>query len=149
MSDTNTAPTTAGTPAAQAPDANSAPATDEAIRWFATREECEANKPAEPGKKRVFGVTRPNGVTSWAWTNGYDSTLAAAARADGYTVTLAGKTKTWVVTADQVKARLAAFSDDELKALGLSRQPAPTPAAAPATDPTPAPTPAPKGKGKK
>jgi hypothetical protein len=54
------------------------------------------------------------------WANGYDNSLSIAARIDGYTATTG---QTAPVTKEAVAAKLAAFSDEELAALGLSRKP--------------------------
>jgi hypothetical protein len=59
--------------------------------------------------------------------DGYDSSLAAVARADGYVVSLA----TAEASEDAVKAALAGLSDEQLQALGLQRSPAPTTATKP------------------
>lgn len=94
--------------------------TDTMAKVYATREECEAAKPTELGKKKLYCVTRPDGSTCWLWTDGYASAAYTVARIDGYTVSTAGKTKE--VTKEAVAAKLASFTDEELQALGLSRK---------------------------
>jgi hypothetical protein len=141
MSDQNTQP--------QAPAANtSAPAdaTQQATdttrdelprKLFATRDEAEAAKPANPPKNtRAFQISKGGVVLGWILAIGYDPAISRAAQLDGYS---ASSGKTAPVTKEAVAAKLAQFTDDELAAMGLSR----TPAA-----PTPT-TPTTKGKGKK
>jgi hypothetical protein len=94
-------------------------AQDTTAKMDATRAEADANKPADLGKKRLYCVTRPDGSTCWLWSDGYASAAHTVTRADGYTVST-GKTKE--VTKEAVAAKLAAFTDDELAAMGLSRK---------------------------
>src|SRR5256885_627491 len=91
---------------------------EETTKFFATREECEANKPKDVGKKQVYGVSK-DGKTRWLWAAGYVNAIDAAARADGYMVSKGNKKE---VTKEAVAAKLAEFTDDELAAMGLSRR---------------------------
>src|SRR5262245_43801797 len=61
------------------PDAQ---ATEEQVKTYSTKEECEANKPTNVGKKKPFGVTK-DGVTRWLWAAGYVNAMDAIARLDG------------------------------------------------------------------
>jgi len=94
-------------------------ATDSTAKIFATKAEAEANKPDPLGKKKLFSVTRPDGTTRWTWSPGYTNAAAEIAREDGYMVST-GTAKE--VTREQVAAKLATFTDDELAAMGLSRK---------------------------
>jgi hypothetical protein len=87
------------------------------VKLYDDRAAAESAKPTE-GKKRLFEVAK-DGKSRWLWANGYDHALATAARADGYSV---GTGNTKEVTKEAVAARLAQFTDDELAAMGLTRQ---------------------------
>jgi len=89
-------------------------------KLYATRAEADAAKPADaPKSLRVYEVTKAGTPMGFMLGRGYDPCLAALARRDGYAVST-GQTKE--VTKEAVAAKLAEFTDDELKALGLSRK---------------------------
>jgi hypothetical protein len=91
-------------------------------KLYATRAECEANKPTDATKNhKPYEISKNGAVVGWIWARGYDNALAGAARIDGYTASL-GNSAT--VTKAAVAAKLLEFSDDELAAMGLSRKPA-------------------------
>src|SRR5437016_9435036 len=114
MSETITNPTENTAPETQAP----AVSRDELPRkLFATRDEALAAVPANPPKNtRAFEVTVKGEVKGWILAIGYDPAISRAAQLDGYSAS-AGKTAP--VTKEAVAAKLAEFSDDDLKALGL------------------------------
>jgi hypothetical protein len=123
-------------------------------KLFATREEAEAAKPANPPKNtKAFQISKGGQVLGWILAIGYDPAISRAAQLDGYSAS-SGKAPA-VVTKEAVAAKIASFTDDELAAMGLTRAPAqPAPATAPTpTTPAPAaptvPTTTTKGKGRK
>lgn len=109
-----------------------AAASDEAaVKFFATKAEAEAAKPAAPSKKKLYEVAK-GGASRWCWANGYDHALASAARADGYTASH-GAAKAAPPTKESTAAFLDAMSDSDRAAFLAKYMPAPT---------------APKGRGK-
>ena len=91
-------------------------------KMYATRAECEANKPTDATKNhKVFEVAKAGATVGFIWARGYDNALACTARLEGFTASLGGKTAP--VTKEAVAAKLASFTDDELTALGLTRKP--------------------------
>lgn len=109
-----------------APEVNGAPApaADAAadklpLVMYADRAAAEAARPADaPDSLRPFAVTHSGAVKGWVLARGYDHGLATVARIDGYTISTGGNT---AVTKAAVAAKLAAFTDEELAALGLAR----------------------------
>src|SRR5262245_29912989 len=90
------------------------------VKLYATKAECEAAKPSDaPKSLKAFEVAKDGAVVGWMLGRGYDPCLAALARRDGYSVST-GNTKE--VTKEAVAAKLAEFTDEELKALGLQRK---------------------------
>src|SRR4051812_20461556 len=97
-------------------------ANSEAAKLYATRDEAEANKPADATKNhKVFEVSKAGAAVGFLWARGYDNALALTARIDGYSASLGSGAP---VTKEAVAAKLTSFSDDDLAALGLSRKPA-------------------------
>jgi hypothetical protein len=95
-------------------------AAEEQRKLYATKAEAEAAKPADAAKSlKPFEVLHNGTSKGWVLARGYDNALSIIARIDGYTVST-GQTKE--VTKETVVAKLATFSDDELKALGLTRK---------------------------
>ena len=91
------------------------------VKVYASKAECEANKPADaPKGMRPFEVSKAGTVVGWINGRGYDHCLAQLARLDGYTVSTGVKAAP--VTKEAVAAKLSEFSDAELLALGLSRK---------------------------
>jgi hypothetical protein len=104
-----------------APQATEATRDELPRKLFATREEAEAAKPANPPKNtKAFQISEGDQVLGWILAIGYDPAISRAAQLAGYSAST-GKTKE--VTKDAVAAKLASFSDDELAAMGLSRTP--------------------------
>jgi hypothetical protein len=122
MADQNDTAATA-TPADQG---TTSPNTDQAAeaapaKFYPTRTEAEANKPADATKNhKVFEVAKAGAAVGYLWARGYDNALALTARLDGYSASLGSNTP---VTKEAVAAKLAEFTDDELAAMGLARKP--------------------------
>lgn len=97
-------------------------AAQEQPKFYATREECEPNRPesAKSDAWKVFGVTKPNGEVVYLWAFTGIQAVNDVARADGYTASAASK-RAPVSKAD-VASKLRTFTDEELAALGLSRR---------------------------
>ena len=113
MSETNTTENTV--------EANEATVT----KLYATRTECEANKPADaPKSLKVFAVSKSGAAVGFMWGRGYADTLADIARRDGYTVSL-GNSKP--VTKEAVAGALAAMTDADRAELLKAYLPAPAP----------------------
>jgi hypothetical protein len=95
---------------------------EQATKLYATRAECEANKPASASKHlRPFEISKNGAAVGWLWARGYYQASELVARRDGYTASLGGRRAP--VTKEAVAAKLAEFSDEELAALGLTRKP--------------------------
>lgn len=80
----------------------------DSIKVFATQTEAEANKPTDAGKKKLYGVVKPDGTTRWLWSDGYAQAIyQVLTKLDG-----------WKVTASSEKAVPAAMKaeNDSLKA---------------------------------
>ena len=93
------------------------------VKVYATKAECEANKPEDATKNhKPYEVRKGGSVVGWLWARGYDHALATVARIDGYTVSLGGRAAP--VTKEAILAKLGELSDEELQALGLTRKPA-------------------------
>lgn len=94
----------------------------EQVKFYATREECEPNRPesAKSDAWKVYAVTRPNGETVYLWAFTGIQAVNDVARLDGYTASAAAK-RAPVSKADVV-AKLRMFTDEELAAMGLSRR---------------------------
>jgi hypothetical protein len=91
-------------------------------KLYATKAEAEAAKPADaPKSLKPFEVFKAGVSVGWVLARGYDHGLAILARIDGYHLST-GKAVA-PVTKVAVAAKLAEFTDDELKALGLTRKP--------------------------
>jgi hypothetical protein len=151
MADTNDPTTTAAadptaTSSAPAPAADDTKRDELPRKLFATRAEAEAAKPANPPKNtKAFEITKSGTVLGWVLAIGYDPAISRAAQLDGYSASAGKGAKE--VTKEAAAAKLAALSDAELAAMGLSRVPtAPAPTAP--TTPTATPTAPTKGKGK-
>jgi hypothetical protein len=97
-------------------------ATEATFKLYATKAECEANKPTgdAPKSLKPFEVSKGGAVVGWLWARGYDNAVALVARRDGYTSSLGAKAAP--VTKEAVAAKLATFTDEELAAMGLSRK---------------------------
>jgi hypothetical protein len=94
----------------------------QATKLYATKAECEANKPKDASKNlKPFEVSKGGTVLGWCWARWTEHAIAVAARLDGYTASVG--TKTAPVTKETVAAKLATFSDEELAAMGLTRKP--------------------------
>jgi hypothetical protein len=131
-------------------DSAAATDTEATAKLYATKAEAEAAKPTDaPKSLKPFEMLHNGTSKGWVMARGYDNALSIVARIDGWTASTGVKAA--VVTKEAVAAKLAAFSDDELAAMGLTRTPAPTATPAPATDPTtpPAPAPATTKRGRK
>jgi len=122
MSDTTNTNTTDQGTNTTATDQGTAQATDATpAKMYATRDECETAKPADATKSlKPFEVLQHGTSKGWVLARGYDNALSIIARLDGYSVSTG--TKTQPITKEAVAAKLAEFSDDELKALGLTRK---------------------------
>lgn len=80
----------------------------DSIKVFEKQTEAEANKPADAGKKKLYGVVKPDGTTRWLWSDGYAQAIyQVLTKLDG-----------WKVTASSEKAIPAAIKaeNDSLKA---------------------------------
>ncbi len=120
---TNTTTNTTATDQATAPETTATTRDELPKQLFATRDEALAAKPANPPKNtRAFEIAIKGEVKGWILAIGYDPAISRAAQLDGYSASTG--TKAAPVTKEAVAAKLAAFSDDELEALGLTRKPA-------------------------
>jgi hypothetical protein len=91
-------------------------------KLYATKAEAEAARPADaPKSLKPFEVLHNGTSKGWVMARGYDNALSIVARIDGYTVSTG--TKAAPVTKEAVAAKLSEFTDDELRALGLTRKP--------------------------
>jgi hypothetical protein len=87
---------------------------------YTSLEEAKAVTP--PSEKfRVFTISH-NGTDRYAWGHTGDTALAIVAREDGYSAEVAEPKAGGPVTKEKVAARLAEFTDEDLKELGLSRR---------------------------
>ncbi len=110
--------TASGQAAAEA-NSEAAPA-----KLYATRQECEAAKPADASKAlRPFEVSKGGAVVGWVLARGHSNAIEQAGRLDGWVSASTGKPAA-VVTKEAVAAKLATFTDDELQRVGLTRKPA-------------------------
>src|SRR5262245_32843235 len=76
-------------------------------KLFATREDAEAAKPANPPKNtRAFQISKGEQVLGWILAIGYDPAISRAAQLDGYSAS-SGRAKE--VTREQVAEKLATF----------------------------------------
>lgn len=97
-------------------------ATEAQAKLYASRSDAEAAKPADASKTlRPFEVSRNGNAVGWVLARGHDHAVSIAARLDGYTASLGSSAP---ITKEAVAAKLAAFTDAELAAMGLSRKPA-------------------------
>jgi hypothetical protein len=85
---------------------------------YPTEDEARAKKPDDSRMKLFRVLTTPN-VAVWTWCFDQWNGVYNAAKANGYVATAADK------PARDAKAVLAGLSDEQLKALGLVRMPAP------------------------
>jgi len=114
MDDQNTTATDQGV-------ATNGTAEETLAKLYGTKEEAEANKPADaPKGMRPFEVGKGGVVLGWINARGYDHGLSQLAKRDGYSLST-GKA-TAPVTKETIAARLGEFSDDELAAMGLTRK---------------------------
>jgi len=90
---------------------------------FATEEEAQAGKPANP-KTRLFRVTAPDGTISFAWAGETNTATLVVAKAAGYKAVAAEKAPAKV----DLAAALAALSPEDRALLIQQYVPAPTPA---------------------
>ena len=89
---------------------------------YTTKAEAEAAKPADaPKSLKPFEVFKAGVSVGWVLARGYDHGLSIIARTEGFAVSTGVKAAS--VTKEAVAAKLAEFTDDELKALGLTRKP--------------------------
>jgi len=94
-------------------------------KLYATRAECEANKPADaPKSLKVFTATKAGTVVGYLWGRGYSDTLAALARKDGYSVSL-GNSKP--IAKETLASALAGMTDADRAELLKAYMPAPAP----------------------
>lgn len=84
---------------------------------YATREECEQNRPDGADAKnskdeyvwKPYKVVRPNGNATWIWAVGSVNAASTVARIDGYVVTL-GEGRVRAAAAPEHKDAFAAFT---------------------------------------
>ncbi len=70
----------------------------------------------------MFAVADPAGKQVYTWSWGGDNAIANAARAAGWTAWSAESKAGGPITKERVAATLAEFTDEELAAMGLTRQ---------------------------
>ena len=92
----------------------------------------------QPLRQRLYCVSRNGQVVGFCYGNSTETAVATAARNDGYTAEIAESSR-GEVTKEKVAEKLAEFTDEELKSLGLSRlqtrQPKPEEGGEPETPP--------------
>jgi hypothetical protein len=91
-------------------------------KLHATRDEANAAKPSSaPARIKLFEVLQHGKSLGFVWTDGHAGAIVVAARAAGYTSTLADKKGGGLFTRQMLAGRLATLSDEELSELGLVR----------------------------
>ncbi len=115
--------TTAADQGAQVQANGEATADTTPARLYSARADAEAARPTDASKAlRPFEVLHNGTSKGWVLARGHGNAIEQVARLDGYSAST-GKPAA-VVTKEAVAAKLAAFSDAELAALGLARKPA-------------------------
>lgn len=111
----------------------------DSIKVFATQAECEANKPADAGKKKMYCVISPDGTQRWLWSDGYAQAIyQVTTKLLGWKVSVASEAK--AITPEAALATLkATMTEEQLRVLlGLApaAQPAnPAPVVTPPAEP--------------
>jgi hypothetical protein len=123
MSDMNTNTQDQGTPAqAQTTPPSANGADDTPAKLYPTKADAEASRTADaPKSLKPFEVLHNGTSKGWLLARGHAHAIEQVARLDGYSASLG--TKTAPVTKEAILAKLSELSDDELKALGLTRKP--------------------------
>jgi hypothetical protein len=100
---------------------NNGKAKAEHKKMFATKQEAEAARPAGEHKLRVYEIVRGGQTIGFAWGFTGDAALAVAARAEGYSASVADPKAGGFAAAKLTPERVAQMTDEELEALGLKR----------------------------
>lgn len=87
---------------------------------YPTKDEATAANPNKP-RVKLFEVVKDGQSIGFCWSDGYTGAITLAARMHGYAARLADRKGGGFVTAEMLRSRLAAFTDEELSELGLMR----------------------------
>lgn len=101
----------------------------DSIKVFATQAEAESNKPADAGKKKLYGVVSPDGKTRWLWSDGYAQAIyQVLTKLDGWKVKVASEKAVPAAMKaenDSLKAEIAALQARLAATQAITANPAP------------------------